>query len=138
MNFFGKLQMSLARWMQGRYGADSLNKALLVVAIALWVLDFVFNWGALYFVALVVLVVAIFRMLSRNISQRARENAAFENAVRGPRKAIARRRKMWANRKTTRYFKCKECGATLAVPRGKGKLRTTCPKCHNQTIVNSK
>ncbi|MDY2777424.1 MAG: hypothetical protein SOU51_03510 [Collinsella sp.] len=37
--------------------------------------------------------------------------------------------RMWRERKTSLFFRCKTCGTILSVPRGKGKLRVTCPKC---------
>ena len=33
-----------------------------------------------------------------------------------------------------RYYKCKECGQELRVPKGKGKIEITCPKCHHSFI----
>ena len=36
-------------------------------------------------------------------------------------------KKMWKGRKTTAYLKCPNCGQMLSVPKGKGKIRVTCP-----------
>ncbi len=49
-------------------------------------------------------------------------NVAFNRA-----KRTAQR--MWRERKTTLFFRCKTCGSILSVPRGKGRIRVTCPKC---------
>ena len=75
--------------------------------------------------------------LVKNIAARSKENAAFEQAVQKPKRWIALQRKAWANRKTTRYFKCKGCGTVLSVPRGKGTLRVVCPKCKTETKQKS-
>ena len=75
--------------------------------------------------------------LVKNIAARSKENAAFEQAVQKPKRWIALQRKAWANRKTTRYFKCKGCGTVLSVPRGKGTLRVVCPKCKTETTKKS-
>lgn len=34
-------------------------------------------------------------------------------------------------------FQCEQCGQKLSVPKGKGTLKVTCPKCHHQQKVNS-
>ena len=43
----------------------------------------------------------------------------------------------WQDRKTHRYFRCPQCRATVRVPRGKGKIRITCPKCKHQFVKKS-
>ncbi len=37
----------------------------------------------------------------------------------------------------TLTFTCSQCGQSLSVPKGKGMLKVTCPKCGNQTIKKS-
>ena len=44
---------------------------------------------------------------------------------------------MWRDRKTKAFLKCPSCGTTLAVPKGKGKLIVTCPKCHAKMETRS-
>ena len=78
-----------------------------------------------------------FRTFSKNIPQRERENEAWLNLIAKPKETISLARKAWANRATTKYFRCKGCGAALSVPKRKGKLRVTCPKCHWQTEKKS-
>ena len=64
--------------------------------------------------------------------------ASYERKAEKSRKKAERDRKArinkkkWENRKTTKYLECPSCGQTLAVPKGKGKIRVTCPKCHNK------
>lgn len=33
--------------------------------------------------------------------------------------------------------KCTKCGTKMRVPKGKGKIRATCPSCKEQTIINT-
>ena len=35
------------------------------------------------------------------------------------------------------YFRCPQCGQQLRVPRGRGKISITCPKCGHQFIKKS-
>ena len=37
-------------------------------------------------------------------------------------------------RETHKYFKCKKCKAVLRVPKGRGKIEITCPKCRAKVI----
>lgn len=46
-------------------------------------------------------------------------------------------KKMWRDRKTKAFLKCPTCGTTLAVPKGKGRLIVTCPKCHTKMETRS-
>ena len=46
-------------------------------------------------------------------------------------------KRMWKERKTTAFLKCPNCGQVLSVPKGKGKIRVTCPKCHAKMETKS-
>ena len=46
-------------------------------------------------------------------------------------------KKMWSERKTSRFLKCPTCGQILSVPKGKGRIRVTCPKCHTKMETKS-
>lgn len=45
--------------------------------------------------------------------------------------------KMWNERKTSHFLKCPTCGQILSVPKGKGKIRVTCPRCHSKMETKS-
>ncbi|WP_418722398.1 hypothetical protein [Enorma sp.] len=144
-------------FMKGRYGVDDLSTALGAVGLVLALLGTLSSARFVSIVALIVIVVALLRAFSKNFPARRRENEQFctlmarvpvigkrfkgghggyrpnpsssrsTNFERTKRTA----QKMWANRKTTMYFKCKNCGQMLSVPRGKGRIRVKCPKCGN-------
>ena len=85
---FQKLGDALRRFMYGRYGADSLNKWLLIFAVILILLGslgsrYLAPWMAAFnTLAYVPLIWSLFRMYSRNIEARRRENALWSgNAV---------------------------------------------------------
>lgn len=123
-----KLRASLMRFMRGRYGTDRLGLALMGAAlvfsvIALWTR----YWASI--VALILLLITAFRMLSKNIPARQREEQAFLALIAKPLAFTRRRRTMWENRKTKAYVRCPHCHTQFALPKGKGKLRATCPKC---------
>lgn len=45
--------------------------------------------------------------------------------------------KMWKERKTSHFLKCPTCGQILSIPKGKGKIRVTCPRCHSKMETKS-
>lgn len=126
-NFFQRL-------MFGRYGVDSLNGALMALCLALVVLARLLRVGWLDLAALALLVLCYFRALSRNHAARRRENQKFYELTQPARKWFGGLRQRFRDRKTHRYYSCPSCGTTLRVPKGRGKINITCPKCRAQFI----
>ncbi len=118
----------LRRFMYGRNGVDQLNLALLVFSVLLMVIT---AFIPIYWVRLieyVPLIWCLFRMLSKNIVARRAENYKFItiwNKVKGFFSGVSLRFKD----KTHRYFKCPSCKTVVRVPKGKGKILITCPRC---------
>ena len=78
-----------------------------------------------------------FRILSRNVSKRYEENQRYLNAKY---RAVVKKnnlKKRWAQRSTYRFFKCPQCKQTVRVPKGRGKICITCPKCKTEFIKKS-
>lgn len=123
---FQNLKAGFRQFMQGRYGTDKLNSVILIVGLAASVLQlFVSNpWLklALAVISYGFLVWAIFRMLSRNIYKRYEENRKY---LRFLNKLKDREH---------RYYDCPKCRQSVRVPKGKGKISITCPKCKEKFI----
>lgn len=127
-DFLNKLRDSVARFMYGRYGGDQLGLTLLVIALLCSLVGpWVGRW--LSIVSTVLIIVALYRMLSRDHAARSRENQAFLQATAKPRSWIHRNKVKWDNRKTKAYVRCPHCHSEFALPKGKGHVRATCPKC---------
>jgi len=127
--------------MIGRYGPDHLSIALIITAFILSVLNAVLWYTPILFISYFVFGLAIFRVLSRNIPRRRAENDIFirywwpvktkvMNIVNRIIKKIKDKRKY-------KYYKCPTCKLKLRVPKGKGKIRITCPRCWEQLISES-
>ena len=116
--------------MYGRYGSDQLNMAILVAAVLVSltnsVLTVFLRESTVYsgivapILSVIVyglLIYSFFRMFSRNIYKRQRENRRFTQ--------------LWMRLKdrNNRYFCCPNCKQTVRVPRGRGKICIRCPKC---------
>ena len=130
-----RLRAWLVTSMVGRYGADQFNNFLIGASIVFIVLSM---FGSPFFSTLsfVFLMLAVVRMFSRNHSARAVENEKYLSMSEKPREWWRKVNVRWANRKTTAYVKCPSCGKTFTLPKGKGKIRATCPYCHEASVHN--
>lgn len=122
------------RLMAGRYGVDSLNNTLLVLCFVLLILARILRVGWIDWIAILLLALCYYRAFSRNIQARYRENQKFYAATQPLRKWFGGLRQRFRDRKTHRYYSCPNCGMTLRVPKGKGKINISCPKCRTQFI----
>lgn len=118
----------LQRFLYGRYGGDNLGKALIGSYLALYLIGLLARWSILCLLSLLPAFWCIFRMLSRNIPARQRENDKYL-ALTAPVRSWLRRRRMIRTDKTHQYFKCPNCGQQLRVPRINGTVKITCRAC---------
>lgn len=131
---FQNLGEKTRQWMVGRYGYDELSKAVSVVALVGLILSCVPDLQFLYIPAIVLWIWSLFRCYSRNLEKRRMERAAYLKFVGRIKGWFALKKRARKERKTHRYFRCKECGTVLRVPRGKGKIRITCSKCRSEIV----
>ncbi len=124
--FFYKIKAALRNFMAGRYGSDKLNIAMLLTALGLWLISMLIPVNAVRLVLTVLYYVlwgwSIFRMMSRNTYKRYQENRKFLQWT--------ERFRDWQHR----YYDCPRCRQQVRVPRGKGKIAITCPKCKERFI----
>ena len=133
MRFLQQLRWKISAFIRGRYGMDKLSMHLYYVALLLWLIS---AFGRVQIASLLytlIVIYAIFRCFSKNIGKRRQELLQYEKICRKARGKLAMRKARWRDRKTHRYFTCK-CGSTLRVPKGKGKLEVSCPKCGAKSI----
>lgn len=114
------------QFMAGRYGHDKLNSALLwtgvaVVVVAIFIPASLPNL-LLHMLAYVLMGVSIFRTFSRNTYKRYRENRKFLMLVDR------------LKDRDHRYFECPRCRQPVRVPKGKGKIAISCPKCKEKFV----
>ena len=129
--FFEKLRYGLSGFMAGRYGVDALTLPLVIVSCACTLVSSFGNMGFLRLAGTIILIYALFRMFSRNFDKRRKELYAYSNLSQKMKKKID------AERHIKKYFKCPNCKAWLSVPKGKGKLKINCTKCHHEFIRKS-
>ena len=134
MNGFGgwfrqftmKIAYGYRRFMEGRYGTDRLNMTILTAGLVLCIVSMFFRIPlvnlVLTLLSYVLMFWAIFRTLSRNTYKRYQENRKYLQ--------IFDRLKD----REHRYFDCPKCRQLVRVPRGKGKLAITCPRCREKFV----
>ncbi|NLW70335.1 MAG: hypothetical protein GX061_04560 [Eubacteriaceae bacterium] len=131
-NFRNNFRRKFKYYMQDRYGVDDLARLTLSAAgIFAVISSFTRQTTALIFrrLALLFIALTIFRVFSRDSFSRLKENIKYlgirqDFQTKGE---IARIR--YDQRNTHRFFTCPGCKTTLRIPKGKGKVKITCPKC---------
>lgn len=132
MTFWEKIKRGFRKFMIGRHGSDELSIALLIAGLVISLLSSLFGSSFLYAVGLVLYIVSLFRMFSRNTVKRYEENRRYVEwrgkAVTGFSQAKIRLKNM----RKYKYFRCPECHSLLKLPRKVGEVTVTCGKCRHQ------
>jgi hypothetical protein len=131
-DFFEHFGDRVSNFMKGHYGTDDFSKFLLVVTLVLYVMSLIFRSGWIFWLAVIALVWSWYRMLSDNFAKRESENRRYLAFSAKLKKFLKKQKEHFDGRKDYRYFKCPGCGQEVRVPKGKGHIRITCPKCHTQ------
>lgn len=114
----------------GRNGPDQLSLAMMILAL---ILSFV-PWTYMFIISLALMLLAIWRMFSKNIDKRRRENFVLLKLVNNTKAWYYRINARRQQSKQYKIFKCPQCGQKLRVPRGKGKVSIKCSKCGNKLL----
>ena len=83
------------------------------------------------------LIFCYYRTFSRNISKRTEENYKFYTLKDRVDNKFKGWKEQWANRKVYHYYRCPQCRQKLRVPRGRGRIQISCPRCGTQFIKKS-
>ena len=116
--------------MQGRYGTDDFYKFLFWVALIGIVINWFFKSQLLSFAVTLILVYAMYRVLSKNHSARYAENQRYLQATAKIRYWFDQQKKLMEERKYHHIYTCPKCRQKIRIPKGKGKIMIRCPKCH--------
>ena len=124
--FLQQLGYRFRNFMVGRYGTDKLNMVILCTGLAVCFVSAFFHnpkvnllltavsYGLMFW--------ALFRSFSRNTYKRYQENRKFLQFFDR------------LKDRDHRYYDCPKCRQVVHVPRGKGKIAITCPKCRERFI----
>ena len=130
-NFLYKLR----QFMYGRNGLDGFTVFLLILNIIIRSIGrFTIPW-LFEIISIVIFVFAVYRIFSKNIYQRQKENRKFMNIFNSfvfwfkRNQTLAKERAIVKG--THKIYLCPKCKKKLKVPKGKGKIEIRCP-CGNK------
>ncbi len=162
-DFFKNLNDKLGNFMVGRNGPDTLSRWALGAAIVVILIGTFVPSLILTMLSYALLFYSIYRMFSKNVTARRQKNEKFQAFLarfKGGRNtgggtsgsasstgrsanasstasSSAQTKKPPAPDKAKVRFTCDNCGQSLSVPKGRGKLKVTCPSCHHQQTIDS-
>jgi hypothetical protein len=131
------IQDRIALWMRGRNGADALAVTCIWLAVILYLIGLASRLMLFSILAFALLIYAWMRMSSRSLAARAKENRLFLSKLGPVRPWIQDPVAAWREFRAYRHLTCPECGQHVRVPRGRGKIRVSCPTCHHKFEAKS-
>lgn len=122
------------QFMNGRYGVDNFSRFLIYASVIITLIGTITRINVLVTLAYIPLVYSLYRIFSKDINKRIQENYKYFT-IRDRYKHkydqfIARVK----GTKNYRYYTCPSCKQKIRVPKGKGKICITCPKCRAEFI----
>lgn len=124
-NFIYKIR----QFMYGRNGIDGLGIAILVLSFLLRSINYI-----CYVISLLLLIIFIYRVFSKNLYQRRKENSFFmryfSKVSNYFKSATSLARERAVVKQTHKIYVCPKCKKRLKVPKGKGKIEISCPCSH--------
>jgi hypothetical protein len=129
------------RFMQGRYGVDHFSHFLVILAFLLMLVQLFIRQDivdlVLSILVVIILVFSYYRTFSRNHYQRYQENEWYLQYHNRVKYFFGREKDRMNQRKTHKIFRCPNCGQSVRVPKGKGRIAITCPMCRTEFIKKS-
>lgn len=120
------------RFMQGRYGTDELSKFLVGVGMVLIILNIFTRNFMISLLFWICLIYSYFRMFSKNYSARYAENQKFLEIKNRLKYKWENHKKVSEQKKIYHIYSCPYCKQKIRIPKGKGTIIITCPKCKQE------
>ncbi len=133
------------KFIQGRYGGDEYGRHLSVIAIVFLLLSVLFYnilqitiaSSICFVIGMGIIFRCYYRMFSKDITHRTAENEKYLASKAETDKLKAQRKARAEQKNTYKFFKCPNCKVYNRIPKGKGKVEITCPKCGEKFIRKS-
>lgn len=120
--------------MYGRYGFDQFTRTLVIISLVLSLITSFFRLNWLVVLAYIPFFFALYRAISKDHQKRLRENTAYLKMAGNLRGKFQSAKLSLVGTKTHKYYTCSKCRQTIRVPRDKGKIAITCPKCKHEFV----
>ena len=120
------------QFMIGRYGTDSLGNFLLGTTFFILFINIFLRLLPLTVLEIVLLFLCYCRIFSKNHRKRYAENIKFLQIKNRFVLFFKKKKAQAMDRKVNRIFKCPTCNQKIRIPKGKGRISITCPKCRTE------
>lgn len=127
----------MTRFMYGRYGNDQLSRLYLGLALVCLIVNLLTRQTVFYLAGILLMIYSIYRSFSKDIAKMSAQNQKYLNWRYQRIVKYNNMKKHWAQRKEYRFYKCPACSQKVRVPRGRGRISITCPKCSTEFIKKS-
>lgn len=131
------MKEKLQNFMIGRYGADQLSKFMIVISFVLIGISFFVRNNGINVAILFIMFYTYYRMFSKNISKRYAENQFYMRYRQKVVRFFTSKKSRMEQRSQYRFYKCPKCRQQVRVPKGRGKIAISCPKCREEFIRKS-
>ncbi|MBU3186305.1 hypothetical protein LL033_00205 [Clostridium estertheticum] len=128
----GNFKNKLAQFMYGRYGTDQLYIALIALYFVLVIVNAFISSAIISVLMFAILILIVFRTLSRNIYKRNMENEKFMKFFKPIKSKGSFELRRIKEIKTHRFRKCPHCKKMLRLKRLRGKHTVKCPSCNKE------
>lgn len=125
------MREKLMRFLYGRYGNDLFNSFLVGLALALAIMNIFVNSSWIFYLSYGLMLYSLFRSFSRNYQKRRQELNQFLK-ISLPIREWLRMVGLQLKNRDFRYYRCRQCRQLTRVPKGRGKIVITCPRCGNK------
>lgn len=133
---FANILEKLKAFMYGRHGNDQLNLALVIFGCILTLVLSFLPVRHIGYISYIPYFIALFRALSKNTAARQKENAKFLTLSEPWRRHLISKYRQMQDR-DHKYYHCPKCHNVLRVPKGRGKIKISCPHCSKEFVKNT-
>lgn len=127
----------LRDFMLGRRGLDALSIGLMVLSLIISIFTRFSRSMLIRAVPAVILLYCLYRVLSRDTGKRQQETDVFMRFCRPVAERLGGAISRMRESGSYKFFRCPECSQQVRVPKGKGKIEITCPKCKGRFVKKS-
>ena len=130
------IRNKLIKFMYGRYGVDELYKFLFLLYIITFIINIFLNNIFLEILGLIIILIMFYRVLSKNIYKRNKENKQYLKLKKQIIKPFQNIKRNILDQDHI-YKKCPKCKTTLKlpIPYARGIKHTNCPKCKKRLTL---
>lgn len=131
------MKEKINKFFQGRYGSDELHSLLMILFVILFLIYCITKSYIFNILSFCTIAYAIFRMLSKNIIKRQKENQKFLYYKNNISSWFKRTKSNLSKSSSFCIYLCPKCRQKVRVPKGKGKICIKCPKCSKEFTKRS-